>query len=98
MESILILVGVIGLIAGIMIPMKCQRIAFRIVLPFAFLGTFALVWIICGPRDYLLWSDAGLYQTVFHPWILALFGISITLMFGSIFAGLLIKRLFHNKQ
>ncbi len=63
MEFILILIGVVGFIAGIMIPMKCQRSAFSIVLPFAFFGTFAVLWIIYGPREYLLWTDAAWYQT-----------------------------------
>ena len=98
MEPILILIGVLGVIGGIMIPLKCQRIAFRIVFPVAFLGAFAVIWIIYGPRDYLLWMDGQWYQTIFHPWMLALFGIPTALIFGSIFVGLLMKRIFCNKQ
>ena len=91
MTAIYASIALLGVIGGTMIPVKCRRYAVGVLMTVFFLGLSAILWTVFGPEDYLLWIDAQWYQKWFHPWVAALFGISVGLISGSALIGLFLR-------
>jgi len=98
MESLLLVAAIIGIAVGGAIPTRCFMPALCIFGLMLIFGLSALGWIFWAPRDYLFWSDNRVYQTIMHPWILALIGIPIAMTSGALLFGLTIRAGIHKLQ
>jgi hypothetical protein len=91
MKTILVLAALCGLVIGIYSPPKFRRVGTYFALGIFAISGFALGWIIWGPRDYMTWTDNPNYQHVFHPYMIALFGIPSFLISGGLVIGIALR-------